>query len=60
MSDLWLIITTIFSGCWRLLTSIRFFGVSPVELCFACLLLWFVIKKVIKPIFGGGSDDSNS
>lgn len=57
MSLLWTLITAVFSGCWRLLTSVRFFGVSPVELSFACLLLWFVIAKVIKHNFGGKSDD---
>lgn len=56
MSQFFDIIITIFSGVWRLATSISFFGVSPIELSFACLLLWFVIQKFIKPVFGGGSD----
>ena len=57
LNQLFVIITTIFKSCWQLLTSINFYGVNPAELSFACLLLWFVIARVIKPIFGGSSHD---
>ena len=59
MSVLFDIIKTVFKGSWVLLTSFNIYGVNPCELAFACTLLLFVIRKVIRPVFGGDKSDSD-
>lgn len=59
MQNLFAIIGATFQGAWKLLTCFDIYGVNPAELCFAVTLLLFVIRKVIRPIFGGSDDDGS-
>lgn len=53
------VIIALFSGVWKLATSIRILGVTPVELSFACLTIWLVLKKYVRPVLHAESGDSD-
>ena len=57
MAQMFQFLLYLFKMTWNMLTGYRFFGVSPLELSFACMLIIFVVRKIIKPVFGGSDDD---